>query len=88
MTNTTVFWKEIAPKPTSNAYSIDRQGKNDALHVVVVDDSGSVTGIRGNILEKHIGLSKAIDSVSSVNSPQKIWYEQYLADFSANVYAG
>jgi len=88
LTNTTVFWKEIAPKPTSNAYSIDRQGKNDALHVVVVDDSGSVTGIRGNILEKHIGLSKAIDSVSSVNSPQKIWYEQYLADFSANVYAG
>ena len=43
----------------------------DALHVVVVDDEGSVTGIQGNILEKHLSLSKAVDSVSSVNSPQK-----------------
>ena len=88
LTNATVFWKEIAPKPVSNGYSVDRQGKNDALHIAVVDDNGSITGIRGNILEKHIGLSKAFDSVSSVNSPQKIWYEQYIADFSQNVYAG
>ena len=44
--------------------------------------------IQGNILEKHIGISKAKDAISSVNSPQKIYYKQYLADFSANVYAG
>jgi hypothetical protein len=88
LTNTTIFWKEIAPRPTSNVYSIDRQGKNDALHIAVVDDEGNVSGIRGNILEKHLGLSKAFDSISNVNSPQKIWYEQYIADFSQNVYAG
>jgi hypothetical protein len=88
LTNTTIFWREIAPRPTSNVYSIDRQGKNDALHIVVVDDNGNVSGIRGNILEKHLGLSKAFDSISNVNSPQKIWYEQYIADFSQNVYAG
>jgi len=88
LTNTTIFWREIAPRPISNVYSIDRQGKNDALHIVVVDDQGNVSGIRGNILEKHLGLSKAFDSISNVNSPQKIWYEQYIADFSQNVYAG
>jgi hypothetical protein len=88
LTNSTVFWKSIAPKPVSNKYSIDAQGKNDALHVVVVDDTGSITGIRGNILEKHISVSKALDAISNVNAPQKIWYEGYLADFSANVYAG
>ena len=88
LTNSTVFWKSLAPKPTTNKYSLDRQGKNDSLHLVVVDDTGSITGIQGNILEKHLGLSKALDSVSSVNSPQKIWYEQYIADFSENVYAG
>ena len=88
LTNTTIFWKEIAPRPTSNVYSTDRQGKNDALHIAVVDDRGNVSGIRGNILEKHLGLSKAFDSISNVNSPQKIWYEQYIADFSQNVYAG
>ena len=88
LTNTTIYWKEIAPKPISNVYSTDRNGKNDALHVVVVDDTGSITGIRGNLLEKHVSLSKAFDSVSNVNAPQKIWYEQYLADFSAQIYAG
>ena len=88
LTNSTVYWRSIAPKPTSNNYSLDRQGKNDALHVVVVDDTGSVTGIQGNILEKHISLSKALDAVSNVNSPQKTWYKNYLAQFSTNVYAG
>jgi len=88
LTNSTVYWKSIAPKPTSNAYSLERSGKGDGIHVVVVDDLGSVTGIQGNILEKHVGLSKALDSISSVNSPQRIWYEQYIADFSTQVYAG
>jgi hypothetical protein len=88
LTNSTVFWKSIAPKPTSNAYALDRNSKGDGIHVVVIDDLGSVTGIQGNILEKHLGLSKALDAISAVNSPQRIWYEQYIADFSAQVYAG
>jgi hypothetical protein len=50
LTNSTVYWKEIAPKPISNVYVSDRNGKNDALHVVVVDDLGSITGIQGNSL--------------------------------------
>jgi hypothetical protein len=88
LTNTQLFWKTIAPKPSTNKYSLDRSGKNDGIHVVVVDDLGSISGNQGTILEKHLGLSKALDSVSAVNSPQKIWYEQYLADFSAQIYAG
>ena len=88
LTNSTIFWKSIAPKPISNNYVTERNGKNDGMHVVVVDDLGTVTGIKGNILEKHVGLSKAEDTVSSVNSPQRIYYKQYLADFSANIYAG
>ena len=56
--------------------------------VVVVDDLGKITGNQGTILETHLGLSKSLDSVSSVNSPQKNWYEQYLADFSSQIYAG
>ena len=88
LTNSTVYWKSIAGKPKTNKYALDRNGKNDGLHVVVVDDLGDVTGIQGQILEKHTNLSKALDAVSDVNSPQKIWYEQFLADFSDNVYAG
>lgn len=88
LTNSTVYWKSIAPKPTSNRYSLDRNGKNDGLHIAVVDDLGTITGNQGTIIEKHLGLSKALDSISAVNSPQKIWYKQYLADFSAQIYAG
>ena len=88
LTNSTIYWKSIAPKPTSTRYVLDRNGKNDGLHVVVVDDLGTITGNQGTIIEKHVGLSKALDTVSAVNSPQKIWYKQYLADFSAQVYAG
>ena len=88
LTNTTIYWKSIAPKPTSNRYSLDRNGKGDGLHIAIVDDLGTITGNQGTIIEKHLGLSKALDSVSAVNSPQKIWYKQYLADFSGQIYAG
>jgi len=88
LTNSTIYWKQIAPKPITNAYSANRNGQNDAMHVVIVDDTGSITGVQGNILEKHISISKSTDAVSAVNSPQKIWYKNYLADFSNYVYAG
>ena len=88
LTNAATFWKAIAPRPVSNLYTTDRSGKNDGLHVVVVDDKGSVTGVKGNIIEKHLNLSKAGDAISNVNAPQRIFYKDYLADYSANVYAG
>jgi Phage tail sheath C-terminal domain/Phage tail sheath protein subtilisin-like domain len=87
LTNSTVYWKSIAPKPTSSKYVLERNGKNDGIHVVIVDDLGTITGNQSTILEKHISLSKARDSISAVNSPQKIWYQQYLADYSAQIYA-
>ena len=88
LTNSTTYWKSIAPRPTSNLYTTNRNGKGDGIHVVVVDDNGTLTGVKGNILEKHLGLSKALDSVSDVNSPQKNYYKQFIADFSDNVYSG
>jgi hypothetical protein len=88
LTNATIFWRELAPRPTTSQYTAQRQGYGDGLHVVVVDDKGTITGNTGTILETHLGLSKALDAVSAVNSPQKIWYEGYLADFSSQIYAG
>ena len=86
--NATIFWKSLAPRPTTNKYVSDRGGKNDAIHVAVVDDLGTITGIQGNILEKFNGLSKAVDAVSNVNSPEKIYYKQAIADRAENIYAG
>ena len=88
LTNATTYWKSIAPRPTSTVYSTNRSGEGDGMHVVVVDDDGTLTGIKGNILEKHLGLSKALDAISDVNSPQKNYYKNFLADYSDNIYAG
>ena len=88
LTNSTTYWKTLAPKPVTNKYCTDRDSKNDGINIAIVDDLGKITGIQGNLLEKHSGLSKAKDAISAVNSPQKIWYEQYLADFSDEIYAG
>ena len=87
LSNSTIFWKSIAPRPVSNVYTTNRNGEGDGVHIVVVDDTGSITGIQGNLIEKHLGLSKAKDSVSNVNSPIKNWYQDYLADYSDNLFA-
>lgn len=88
LTNTSIFWKSIAPKPGTSQFALERNSRSDEIHVVIIDDNGSVTGIQGNLLEKHIGISKALDSVSSVNSPQKTWWKNYLSLFSNYVYVG
>ena len=86
--NSKVYWRSIAPKPGTSNFVSQRGGRNDELHVVIVDDAGTLTGIRGNILEKHLNLSKATDAVSEANAPQKTWYKSYLANFSNYIYAG
>ena len=88
LANADILWRSIAPKPSTNRYVLDRNGKNDAIHVVVVDDTGDVTGIQGNLLEKFLNLSKAIDAISAVNPPQRIWYKEFLAQYSRYIYAG
>ena len=79
--NSIVYWKSLAPKPRTNTFVQDRNGRNDAINIAIVDDTGSVTGIQGNILEKFNGISKASDAVSQVNSPQRIYYKDFLANF-------
>ena len=88
LTNSTVYWKNIAPKPVTSRYSSERSGQGDAIHIAIYDDEGKVTGIQGNLLEKHTFLSKATDTISAVNSPLKVFYKDYLADRSEYVFAG
>jgi len=88
LSNSTIYWKSLAPKPRSTSYALQRASKNDEVHIAIVDDFGSVTGIQGNILEKHVGLSKASDAISAVNSPSPIFWKDYLALNSTYIYAG
>ena len=88
LTNSTVYWKSLAPKPVDNNFSSSRSGRNDAIHVVVVDDRGSVTGVQGNVLEKFLSLSKASDATADGDNPTKVYYKDYLAIYSEYIYAG
>ena len=88
LTNSTIFWKNLAPRPVDNNYSASRNAHNDAIHVAVVDDFGTVTGSQGNILETNFFLTKALDGEEDGNAPVKNYYKNFLANNSAYIYAG
>ena len=54
LSNSTINWNNIAERPGTTAYAAARSSRFDEVHVVVIDDKGSVTGNAGTILEKHI----------------------------------
>jgi hypothetical protein len=82
----TVYWSSIAQKPGTTQYASERNAKNDELHVVVVDDSGTVSGISGNILEKFINQSKASDG--RLIPSQLNYYKNTISNQSNYIYAG
>ena len=88
LSNSIVYWKSLAPKPIDNNFSSSRSGRNDSIHVVVVDDKGTVTGSQGSILEKFLSLSKAKDSTADGDNPTRTYYKDYVALNSRYIYAG
>ena len=87
-TNNPIYWNTIAGKPVDSNYSATRNGAGDSIHVVVIDDDGSISGIQGNILEKHTFLSKASDSVADGNAPTRNYYKTALINGSQYIFAG
>jgi len=88
LTNSTVFWKNLAPRPVDNNFASSRNSKNDAIHIAVIDDFGTVTGVQGNILETNFFLSKALDAEEDGNSPVKNYYKNFLTNNSRFIFAG
>jgi len=86
LTNTIVYWKSIAEKPKTSQYCVERNGRNDEFHLAVVDDTGLVTGIAGNVLEKYTYLSKALDGKISPTEP--VYYKDSIANKSSYIFAG
>ena len=84
--NQVIYWNSIAPKPGTSQYAEDRSSKNDQVHIVVVDDTGKVSGTAGALLEKYTFLSKASDA--RISPTQGIYYKDYLAANSDNIFAG
>ena len=84
---TTLPWRTVATRPRTNGYVSDRNGGNDALHVVVIDSkkSNNISGSPQALLEKFLNLSKATDT--KISPSQNVYYKDYLALNSRYIYA-
>ena len=82
----TLEWDQLANRPGTSDYASARGGRFDEVHVVVIDDSGKITGNAGTILEKHLNLSKAKDGEFSVGSPS--YWRKYLYTNSQYIFGG
>ena len=86
LSDATISWDNVAPRPGTSAYAASRGSRFDELHVIVFDDLGTITGNAGTILEKHLNLSKGSDSQFSVGSVS--YWRKYIAENSNYVFAG
>ena len=55
---------QVDGAPGTSAYASDRSGVGDEIHVVVIDEDGTVSGVPGTVLETYSKLSKASDAKS------------------------
>ena len=84
LSNSTINWNTIAERPGTSSYAASRSSRHDEVHVVVIDDKGTVTGNAGTVLEKHLGLSKAKDAEFSAGSPS--YWRKYIYNNSSNIF--
>ena len=82
----TLNWNNIADKPGTSQYALDRGSRFDEIHVIVIDGEGKISGTTGTILEKHLNLSKAKDAEYSVGSPS--YWRAYLKTNSTYIFGG
>jgi len=86
LTNSSIQWNSIAQPPGTSAFAEPRGSRFDEVHVVLIDDLGTITGNAGTVLERHLGLSKATDAEFSAGSTA--YWRKYIAEGSAYIFAG
>jgi hypothetical protein len=70
--------------PGTSPYATTRGGTNDQLHVVVVDESGEWSGVKGQVLERFEAVSKANDAKNEDGSSN--YYKQVINQTSRFVW--
>ena len=86
LTNSNIQWNSIAQPPGTSAFAEPRGSRFDEVHIVLIDDLGTITGNAGTVLERHLGLSKATDAEFSAGSTA--YWRKYIAANSAYIFAG
>jgi hypothetical protein len=86
LTSGSLIWSNLADRPATSAYAAARGGRFDEMHIVVIDDAGTISGNAGTILEKWQNISKAKDAEFSVGSPS--YWRKYLFNTSEYIFGG
>ena len=81
-----IKWNSIAPRPGTSPFAASKNGKNDEVHIVIIDDDGSITGASNTILEKILYVSKAFDAKTTEG--ENNFYKRVIKGRSKYVYSG
>ena len=79
-------WISVAPRPATSRVAQEKGGRNDEIHILIMDFDGGITGTPYQLVEKFIGLSKAKDGKSTVGETN--YYKEVLKQRSDFVYWG
>ena len=79
-------WINAGGRPGTSQYAAAAGGRNDELHILVVDIDGKITGTPGALLEKFTHISKASDAKTSVGETN--YYPTVIKQRSGYIYWG
>ena len=87
----TRFWEyrdnvDAAPGQTEYSNNVANNTANDELHIVIADQDGDITGVKGQILEVWEGLSRATNAKNE--SGESIYYQDVIDNQSKWVWVG
>ena len=79
-------WINVAPRPGTSPWVQDRAGRNDQIHILVLDGDGKLTGTPGSVLEKFLFASKASDAKGVQG--ETVYYKDLVKNNSTYIYWG
>jgi hypothetical protein len=81
-----IKWISLAARPGTSPYTAQKGGRNDEVHVVVMDGDGKITGTPNTLLEKWTFASKASDAKSTQG--ENNYYKDVVKNNSRYIYWG
>lgn len=84
--NITLSKKYFSVLPTTTVWGTDQGYTNDEIHIVITDEDGDITGVKGAVLETWQGLS--LNSEARNTNGTTNYYADVLNSGSQYVYAG
>lgn len=79
-------WINLAPQPNTSTFGLSKGAKFDEFHLVVIDETGNITGTPNNILEKFTYLNKSSNGLSEDGIPN--YWLNVIESKSEHIYGG